>query len=68
MEVEQAVIRAAQEVRGTQQWHLAVERAFKAIVKMWICGSELSDMGFVLGKVVEAIEEVDRPTGGENHG
>jgi len=33
---------------------------FKETVKMWVCGEEISDVGFVLGKVVEAIEEGEK--------
>jgi len=60
IDVEQAVLRASKEVRGTQQWYLAIERVFKETVKMWVCGEEISDVGFVLGKIVEAIEEHER--------
>ena len=60
MDVEQAVVRASKEIRGTQQWYLAVERVFKEIVKCWVCGEEITDVGFVLGKIVEAIEEGEK--------
>jgi len=60
MDLEQAVLRASKEVRGTQQWYLAIERVFKETVKMWVCGEEISDVGFVLGKIVEAIEEGEK--------
>jgi len=60
MDLEQAVLRAAKEIRGTQKWYLAVEQVFKETVKMWVCGEEISDVGFVLGKIVEAIEEGEK--------
>ena len=59
MDVHQAIVRVAREPRETCQWYKNVESVFKAIVKMWICGEEISDVGFVLGKIVEAIEEAE---------
>jgi len=57
--VEQAIAMASV-AKDSATWGDSIERVFKEIVKLWIYGGEISNVGFVLARVLDAMRELEQ--------